>query len=147
MPPKRPQRWSYVQIMLVTLGLSVGVLAGLAWFWTGKADEPGTFSCAFHSVTDGDTIKCAGRRVRLQGIDAPEMPGHCREGRECTPGDPVASKANLSRLMSWSTVTCRPIEIDGYGRTIARCSVDDVDLSCAQIKAGHAVARYADIAC
>ena len=35
-------------------------------------------------VIDGDTIHCGYTRVRLAGIDAPEMPGHCQPGRACT---------------------------------------------------------------
>jgi endonuclease YncB( thermonuclease family) len=98
-------------------------------------------------VTDGDTFRCGGRRVRLQGIDAPEMPGHCRPGRDCTPGDPDASATNLRRMLRWHSVTCRQTDIDGYGRTVARCSAGEQDLSCAQIDGGFAVRRYGAISC
>jgi endonuclease YncB( thermonuclease family) len=40
------------------------------------------------TVTDGDTIRCNGERIRLLGIDTPELPGHCRKGRDCVSGDP-----------------------------------------------------------
>ncbi len=51
-----------------------------------------SFICASPIAIDGDTLRCAaGPRVRLAGIDAPEIPGHCRRGRKCTPGDPAAS--------------------------------------------------------
>ena len=33
-----------------------------------------SFSCAVASITDGDTLRCAdGTRVRIAGIDAPEI--------------------------------------------------------------------------
>jgi endonuclease YncB( thermonuclease family) len=58
------------------------------------------FLCLNPSHHDGDNIYCAGeiRSHRLYGIDAPEMPGACRPGRECTPGDPYASRDHLKSL-------------------------------------------------
>lgn len=147
-PFRRPSRWGYVQAILVTLGVAAGGLIATTWLsGENAAADPAAFSCTFPSVTDGDTFRCGSRRVRLQGIDAPEMPGHCRAGRDCTQGDPYASSDNLRRLMRWSTVQCRQTDIDGYGRTIARCSVGKIDLSCEQIKGGYAVQRYAPISC
>jgi endonuclease YncB( thermonuclease family) len=58
-----------------------------------------TFQCPAPAVVDGDTLRCGDRRVRLYGIDAPELPGHCRPGRACTPGNPYASTDNLRRLI------------------------------------------------
>lgn len=147
-PPKKPKRWGPVQALLILLGVSLGALAGLAWMRSDPAAvDSATFTCWFPSVTDGDTFRCGGRRVRLQGIDAPEMPGHCRPGRDCTPGDPDASAANLRRMLQWKSVTCRQTDIDGYGRTVARCSAGEQDLSCGQLEGGFAVRRYGAISC
>lgn len=91
-------------------------------------------------AVDGDTLNCGGERIRLIGIDAPEMPGHCQEGRECAPGDPLASRASLGVLARGKA----EIERDGrdhYGRTLARVRVNGTELSCAQIAAGHAIYR------
>ncbi|API61056.1 hypothetical protein BSL82_09150 [Tardibacter chloracetimidivorans] len=98
-------------------------------------------------MVDGDTLRCGSRRVRLEGIDAPELPGQCRTGRRCTPGDSYASTENLRRTVGSATLQCKHANIDHYGRTVARCSVGDVDLSCSQIEAGHAVRRYGWIWC
>lgn len=106
------------------------------------------FVCLAAIAIDGDTLRCAGLgRVRLLAIDAPELPGHCRKGRECTPGDPFASKASLARLVEGRQVTCRSQGRDGYGRTLARCSASGRDLSCAQVAAGSAVERYGRLEC
>lgn len=51
-------------------------------------------NCALIAI-DGDTLRCGAERIRLLGIDAPEMPGHCHERRNCVPGDPIASKNAL----------------------------------------------------
>lgn len=102
--------------------------------------------CNNPRVLDGDTIDCGGRRIRLQGIDAPEMPGHCPPGRRCTPGDPHKSRDFL-RGMATGAVICEGTDTDRYGRTVARCSSGGRDLSCEMIRAGHAVPRYAQIDC
>lgn len=109
--------------------------------------DSAAFTCTGAIVVDGDTLRCGSTRIRLQGIDAPEMPGHCRQGRACTPGDPYASTDNLRRLVALKTLQCRQTDIDQYGRVVARCAASEVDLSCAQVGDGHAVLRYAPISC
>ncbi|MGH7824996.1 MAG: thermonuclease family protein [Candidatus Binatia bacterium] len=103
-------------------------------------------ACYASHVIDGDTFDCDGKRIRLAGIDAPEMPGHCRKGRRCTQGDPYASQRYLDSLTA-GHIECRPMSTDGYGRTIARCRADGKDLSCAMVASGHAVRRYSFITC
>lgn len=92
-------------------------------------------------ATDGDTIRCGAEAIRLSGIDAPEMPGHCRKGRICAPGDPVASKANLQALITKRRLSIERLGMDRYGRTIAIVRARRVNLSCAQLRGGFAVAR------
>lgn len=103
--------------------------------------------CRTPRVTDGDTLRCGDIRIRLQGIDSPEMGGKCRPGRECVDGDPIAAKENLRRLVSRGPLECTKSDTDRYGRMVARCVVAKVDLSCEQIRTGHAVPRYARIDC
>lgn len=91
------------------------------------------------TAIDGDTLRCGAERYRLLGIDAPELPGHCRIGRDCAPGDPVASKAALASLVDGKQVRLEVVGKDRYGRGLALASVGGVDLSCAQVKAGRAV--------
>ena len=136
------------QILLIVLGLSLGgMAAAIGWGWATRPPDPEAFTCSSVSILDGDTFRCDGERIRLEGIDAPELPGHCREGRDCAPGDPHASADNLARLVEWHTVTCRKTDTDVYGRTVARCTAGKVDLSCAQIDGGHAIRRYGMILC
>jgi len=135
-------------VKLAVLGLVFGgVIIAKSVGWESPASEAATFQCPSPHVIDGDTIRCGSTRVRLSGIDAPEMPGHCRPGRECTPGDPIASKENLRALLSNGPVQCERTDTDAYGRTVARCSAGGADLSCAQIAADHAVRRYALLIC
>lgn len=120
-----------------------------------KSDEPielhgfdgAQFDCSGATVTDGDTLRCGDRRVRLAGIDAPELPGHCRRGRQCVEGDPYASASNLEQLISSNPLSCIAIDTDAYGRTVAFCASGSVDLSCAQLASGNAIQRYSSISC
>jgi endonuclease YncB( thermonuclease family) len=99
----------------------------------------GRFSCSVAHVTDGDTFRCSnGTRVRLASIDTPEMPGACRPGRSCAPGNPYAAKAALQRLIGGRTVQCQSVGMS-YNRVAAWCSVNGVDLSCAMVRSGHAI--------
>ena len=111
------------------------------------SEEGERFECVAGTVTDGDTIRCGDLRVRLAGIDAPELPGHCRAGRQCVDGDPFASAANLENLISSKPLACVAIETDAYGRTVAFCASGQIDLSCAQLHSGNAVERYGSIEC
>ncbi len=96
-------------------------------------------ACTLIAV-DGDTLRCGQERIRLIGIDAPELPGHCQEGRSCAPGDPIASLAALTAA-SQGTAEIDRQGSDHYERTLARVRVNGVDLSCAQITSGHAIYR------
>lgn len=142
-------RLGWGTIRLAGLGLAfVALVGGTSWGWLAKRSASGeSFRCETVRIIDGDTFACDGRRIRLQGIDAPELAGHCRPGRQCTPGDGIASTASLARLVAWKTVQCEPIDVDSYGRTIARCTAGQKDLSCAQLEAGQAVRRYGLIVC
>lgn len=150
--------------ILITAAL-VGTFGGLVYTMASKEDGSGgdipdivlaspvrenansDFSCRSVVVVDGDTFRCDGERIRLQGIDAPELDGHCTPGRQCTPGDPVASTDHLRTLVARGATECRKTDIDGYGRTVARCTSGGADLSCEQVRSGHAVLRYAPISC
>lgn len=61
-------------------------------------------------VLDGVTFKCDGKSIRMVGIDAPELPGHCRPGRQCAPGDPYASTEDLRELIANGAVQCRKVD-------------------------------------
>lgn len=148
-PPRKRTGFPWGTARLVALGLAFTGLAGASgWQWLaaskGSADQ---FACSSVRVIDGDTFDCDGRRIRLQGIDAPELAGHCRPGRQCAPGDGIASTESLARLVGWKAVQCRPVDTDAYGRTIARCTAGAKDLSCAQLDAGQAIRRYGWITC
>jgi endonuclease YncB( thermonuclease family) len=86
---------------------------------------------------DGDTVKCAdGVRLRLSGIDTPEMPGHCRKDRVCVPGDPYGPRDKLQNMLNAGKVTYAPIKKDLYGRTVAIVWVGNINMNCHQLPYG-----------
>ncbi|RJF90295.1 thermonuclease family protein [Sphingomonas cavernae] len=91
-------------------------------------------------ATDGDSIRCGGERIRLLAIDAPEM-GACPPQRHCAPGDPIASRDNLRRLIARKDLRLERVGQDRYRRTLAVVHAGGVNLSCAQLRSGHAVYR------
>jgi endonuclease YncB( thermonuclease family) len=97
------------------------------------------FNCQVAYVHDGDTFRCAdGTRIRLSAIDAPEMPGACRRGRTCAPGNPFAAKATLAALIDRRVVQCVPTGTT-YNRVAAWCSLNGNDLSCSMLKSGQVI--------
>jgi endonuclease YncB( thermonuclease family) len=82
------------------------------------------------SVVDGDTLNCGGERIRLLGIDAPELPGHCRRGRHCVDGNPFAASRALEQAMSQGGIKIVSAGSDSYGRTLANVYVGGRNVSC-----------------
>lgn len=91
-------------------------------------------ACTAPSVHDGDTLRCGADRVRLFGVDAPEV----RRGQ--TQAQPFAYEARdeLVRLTR-GRVGCHVVDRDRYGRFVARCWSDaSPDLNTALIRSGFA---------
>lgn len=93
-------------------------------------------------IIDGDTIDVGGRRIRLEGIDAPESAQSCPgrfAGGLLGPWRCGTSAASaLARLVGSSNVTCEAHEIDKYDRLIATCFVDGRDINREMVRGGHA---------
>jgi endonuclease YncB( thermonuclease family) len=94
--------------------------------------------CPAPRVVDGDTIRCGSERVRLLGIDAPELPGHCARYRRCVAGNPYRSTDSLRQAVRSGPVRYRTIKRDRYGRAVADVHAGNVDLSCWQLQQGAA---------
>jgi endonuclease YncB( thermonuclease family) len=98
-------------------------------------------------VIDGDTIQVSGTRIRLQGMDAPEMSQQCRRGTGSVSvlySCGREAKAALERIIGGSTVACQPGGQERYGRTLATCVARGADVGREMVRQGWAVAysRY-----
>lgn len=93
-------------------------------------------------IVDGDSIELDGQRIRLRGIDAPEYRQNCtRDGREYPCGR--QSREALLALTRNKAVACNWWRTDQYGRLLADCTADGMDLNREQVAQGWAVA-YGD---
>lgn len=94
-------------------------------------------------VVDGDSLVVAGERVRLFGIDAPELKQRCDvSGRNWACG--TWAKDALAQIIGQGVLRCEALDRDRYGRTVARCMVSNRDVGAAMVRAGAATAylRY-----
>ena len=91
-------------------------------------------------VIDGDTIVVAGERVRLHGIDAPELDQtFWWRGEQIGCG--TMSLAALEALIAGVEVRCEVVERDRHGRLVAKVfSPDGVDIGRRLVSSGWALA-------
>lgn len=99
--------------------------------------------CTAPAVHDGDSLRCQGERVRLAGIDAPEMADspRCNDERRarsnCDQDAAIRSRDYL-RSLTRGEVRCSVVGRDRYGRALGRCLSAGVVLSRAMVRAGMA---------
>ena len=90
-------------------------------------------------MTDGDSLKVLGHRVRLHGIDAPESTQTCRtEGQPWSCGRAVTTA--LRKRLAGRPVACEERDRDRYGRIVAVCRVAGEDLNAWMVSQGWALA-------
>jgi endonuclease YncB( thermonuclease family) len=96
-------------------------------------------------VIDGDTLRVGAERVRLSGIDAPELKQRCGIGVEQVPCGALAAEWLKSRIEG-QRVDCVSSGRDRYERMIAICRIAGRDVGAALVDAGWATAyrRYSD---
>tara|TARA_B100000767_G_C19441354_1_gene400097 strand:+ start:154 stop:633 length:480 start_codon:yes stop_codon:yes gene_type:complete len=94
-------------------------------------------------ITDGDTIKINGEKIRFSGIDTPELKQTCiKNGAKNSCG--LKAKQILIDKISDNNVVCVKEGKDQYKRTLAECFVNDESLSSYLVRSGYAFAyrRY-----
>jgi len=112
-----------------------GVLASIA---TAVPAEP---LVGRASVVDGDTIEIHGERIRLNGIDAPEIWQRCTDkaGGEYRCGKAAAEALDIFLAASRPT-TCRGVSRDRYKRIVAVCHrAEGVEVNAWLVQNGHAL--------
>jgi len=90
-------------------------------------------------IVDGDTLVLDGKRIRLVGIDAPELRQVCRrDGRDWSCG--TEARGYLAALIGDAQISCKSDGSDRYDRLLAVCSARNLDLNAAMVGAGFAIA-------
>jgi micrococcal nuclease len=114
--------------LVLVLALGLGVAA-----WQAVEPEPAL------RIIDGDTLELNGETIRIENLDAPEMPGRA----ECQIEADLAVKAKgeLERITKGKVITLRrntQRPTDQYGRTLAVVLADGQDVATPLISAGLA---------
>lgn len=87
------------------------------------------FSGYVEYVTDGDTLRMNGQRIRLWGIDAPEM------------SQPLGlqAKLKLSAFVGDQRILCHDKGQDRYKRMVAQCFLNGTDIGSWMVSQGYAL--------
>ena len=118
------------------IGLLVLVAIGIGYTRLQPAAAP---LIGHAEAVDGDTLRVGSVRVRLLGLDAPELDQTCTrpDGSEWSCGR--EAKAELASRLRAGPVECARYGRDMYGRTLATCSAAGADLAAVFVGAGWAV--------
>ncbi|WP_412057852.1 thermonuclease family protein [Bartonella sp. DGB2] len=94
-------------------------------------------------ITDGDSITLDRQKIRLLGIDAPELHQMCQDNKGNDHPCGLWAKEYLVKLINNQIVTCTSIKRDKYRRLLATCQTNSIaDLNREMIRAGFAVSYY-----
>lgn len=90
-------------------------------------------------ASDGDSFRLGAERVRLLGIDAPELSQTCQDEAGADWPCGAAARDYMASLLRQGEVDCRPQEHDQYGRWLSDCTVDGRDLAASMVSEGLAL--------
>lgn len=123
--------------------LAVLVLALVAVL-AAALDQPFPPLAGRAQVSDGDSFRLGGDRIRLLGLDAPELAQLCdaADGSQWPCGR--VARNRMAALLASGPLDCRPEDKDQYGRLLAICSLDGRDLGALLVGEGLALSagRY-----
>ena len=125
----------YLSKKKVILVISISVLVFLFTYTDIKSQDV--------KITDGDTIKINGEKIRFSGIDTPELKQFCvMDDKKNSCG--LKAKQILADKIGDLKVTCIREGKDQYKRTLAECFVNNESLSSYLVRSGYAFAyrRY-----
>ena len=128
--------WRNLAIALLLAAMMVA-----AWFygvWTDQR-QPVPIAGQKIYVIDGDSFVVGTRKLRLDGIDAPELRQTCDNQQVEWPCGRMA-RAALEKLLLEPGLSCVAEAQDLYGRSVATCSsTSTADIAAVQVREGMAV--------
>ena len=121
----------YLSKKKIILVISISVLVFLFTYTDIKSQDV--------KITDGDTIKINGEKIRFSGIDTPELNQTCaKEGVKNSCG--LTAKQILIDKIAKNKVKCIKEGKDRYKRILAECFVNNESLSRYLVRSGYAFA-------
>lgn len=118
-----------------TFAACFGAVVALIAFVAAAEDASGPAR-----VIDSNTLDIGGRRIRLIGIDAPDLDQTCptRMGEPYPCG--VVAAETLAKLVMDGQLACRGDRTDPAGRLLARCAIRGFDVGEQYVLTGRAFA-------
>lgn len=92
-------------------------------------------------LSDGDSLHVNRQKVRLIGIDAPELHQSCQKDGNSYPCGEM-SKQHLETLINGNEISCTYTGIDKFDRLLGRCRAGQIDLNRQMVKDGWAVSYH-----
>ena len=146
---RRKERSRFILPPRFMITVSVGMFLVLALGAKDRlafADWPQSLTGERYRVVDGDTIHLEGQKIRLLGIDAPEMKQFCRNAKGEKWNCGILARDMLAGMLgARAEVTCILTGRDKYKRFLGRCFAGDasgLDVQRALVRGGFAVAEY-----
>lgn len=133
----RFQRLRDLVLGLAMLALALLIIAKL------ENEQASRFAGPFY-VIDGDTLGFAGERLRIEGIDAPELGQTCEAADGASYACGEAARKALKILVSEAGWECSGTRRDRYDRLLVVCKRDLEDVGEKLVASGVVVAdgRY-----
>jgi endonuclease YncB( thermonuclease family) len=114
------------------LMLAAATLALIACTQPSASEQMSGEIVGYATITDGDTIRINGTRIRLDGYDSPERDKTCADVNVYQ-----RATSELDRFIAGREVHCRIVAPpDRYGRQIAQCAVAETDFGEHMVSAG-----------
>jgi endonuclease YncB( thermonuclease family) len=121
----------YLSKKKVILVISISVLVFLFTYTDIKSQDV--------KITDGDTIKINGKKIRFSGIDTPELNQTCVKEDVKNSCGLTAKKILIDKIID-NKVKCIKEGKDRYKRILAECFVNNESLSRYLVRSGYAFA-------
>ena len=146
MASRRPRRIAQpavqrpADVRAVVFGvLLIGSLAYYGYTYFTATPRPPLTGAA--TVADGDTLQIYGTRIRLEGIDAPELEQNCTDVKgQSWPCGRTATRALRAHIQGHD-LKCEPKGLDQFKRVLAVCFMPDgADLNAWLVRQGWALA-------
>ena len=124
--------------------LIAGIMAGMMplsddAFATTSYDLSGQVTVT--KVSDGDSLRSGKLRIRIFGIDAPELKQQCQDQNGSAWACGLAARQQLENLLDADKLLhCELRDVDRYGRLVMQCFRGTVDVGAAMVRSGHALA-------
>lgn len=136
---RKPRHGFFYNLLIALLLLAMLVLA---WLWGEWTDQRRPVPIAGQKlyVVDGDSFTVGDRKLRLDGIDAPELRQLCKDAQGVEWPCGRTARASLEKLLLAPGLACVAEVQDRYARALATCqSASTPDIGAMQVRDGMAV--------